>query len=78
MTDDPSWDVWFNTAVKDVKAARKNGVITVYNQEQIPTREYTFTNAWPIELKVTGMNASSANPIEETVVFVYETLEAQQ
>ena len=33
MTDDPSWDIWFNTAIKDVKAARKNGVITIYNQE---------------------------------------------
>ena len=47
MTDDPSWDVWFNTAVKDVKAARKNGVVTIYNQEYLPTREYTFKNAWP-------------------------------
>ena len=36
MTDDPSWDLWFNTAVKDVKAARKNGVVTIYNQEYLP------------------------------------------
>ena len=36
MTDDPSWDLWFNTAVKDVKAARKNGVVTIYNQEYMP------------------------------------------
>jgi phage tail-like protein len=78
MTDDPSWDIWFNTAVKDVKSARKNGVITIYNQEFIPTREYTFKNAWPIELTVTGMNASSANPIEESVTFVYEELDATQ
>ena len=42
MTDDPSWDIWFNTAIKDVKAARKNGVVTIYNQEYMPTREYTF------------------------------------
>ena len=51
-------------------------MITVYNQEQIPTREYTFTNAWPIELKVTGLDAGSANPIEETVTFVYEEIKA--
>lgn len=78
MTDDPSWDLWFNSAVKDVKLARKNGVVTIYNQEYVPTREYTFKNAWPIELKVTGMNASAANPIEETVTFVYEEIEATQ
>ena len=76
MTDDPSWDIWFNTAIKDVKAARKNGVVTIYNQEFIPIREYTFKHAWPIELKVSGMNASSANPIEETVTFVYEEITA--
>jgi phage tail-like protein len=76
MTDDPSWDVWFNAAVKDVKLARKNGVISVYNQEGIPTREYTFKNAWPIELKVTNMNASTAAPIEETITIVYEEIEA--
>jgi phage tail-like protein len=78
MTDDPSWDLWFNTAVKDVKAARKNGVITIYNQEYLPTREYTFKNAWPVSLKVTGMNASTAAPIEETIRFVYEEIEATQ
>ena len=78
MTDDPSWDVWFNTAIKDVKTARKNGVVTVYNQENIPTREYTFKNAWPIELKVTGMNAANSNPIEETITVVYEEIEATQ
>jgi phage tail-like protein len=78
MTDDPSWDLWFKAAVKDVKTARKNGVVSIYNQEGIATREYTFKNAWPTELKVTGMNASSSNPIEETVVFVYEEIEATQ
>jgi phage tail-like protein len=78
MTDDPSWDVWFNTAIKDVKSARKNGVVTIYNQEYIPTREYTFKNAWPTELKVTGMNAANATPIEETITFVYEEIEATQ
>jgi phage tail-like protein len=76
MTDDPSWDVWFNTAIKDTKAARKNGSVTIYNQEFMPSREYIFKNAWPIELKVTGMNASSSNPIEESVTFVYEELES--
>ncbi len=78
MTDDPSWDLWFNTAVKDVKAARKNGVVTIYNQEYLPTREYTFKNAWPTELKVTGMNASAAAPIEEIITFVYEEIESAQ
>jgi phage tail-like protein len=78
MTDDPSWSIWFNTAVKDVKMARKNGVITIYNQELMPTREFTFKNAWPISLKVNGLNASQTGPIEETIRFVYEEIEATE
>ena len=77
MTDDPSWELWYNTAVKSVPEARKNGVITVYNQEHVPIREYIFKHAWPTELKVSGMNATSANPIEETITLVYEELEAK-
>jgi len=77
QTDDPSWEMWFNEAVKDVKLARKSGVVTIYNQEFLPIREYIFRHAWPIELKISGMNAASANPIEETVTFVYEHLEAK-
>jgi phage tail-like protein len=76
MTDDPTWDEWFKTAVADVKTARKNGNVQVLNQEGMPIREYIFKNAWPISVKVTGMNASTANPIEETVTFVYEELES--
>jgi phage tail-like protein len=78
MTDDPSWDLWFNSAVKDVNSARKNGVVTIYNQEGIPTREYTFKNAWPRELSITNTNASTSAPIEEAITFVYEELEATQ
>jgi len=77
QTDDPAWEHWFNDAVHDVKLARKSGVVTIYNQEYTPVREYIFKHAWPIELKITGMNASSSNPIEETVTFVYESLEAK-
>ena len=78
MTDDPSWDIWFNTAVKDVKAARKNGVVTIYNQEYLPTREYTFKNAWPISAQGHRHERQHRHPIEETVTFVYEEIEATQ
>lgn len=78
MTDDPTWDVWFNLAVKNVTEARKNGVVTIYHpsEPELVVREYVFKNAWPIELKISQMNATSSAPIEETVTFVYEELEA--
>ncbi len=74
LTDDKSWAEWHDKAVKDVKSARKNGSVTIYNQMGMPARTFDFTNAWPIELKVTGLDAGSANPIEETVTFVYEEI----
>lgn len=77
MTDDPTWDVWYSTACKDVNLARKSGHITIMTQDYRPTREYSFKHAWPIELKVTNMNAATPNPIEETVTFVYEEIEVK-
>lgn len=80
MTDDPSWDIWFNLAVKSVPTARKNGVVTIYHpsEPEVPVREYVFKQAWPIELKISQMSAATSAPIEETVTFVYEELEAVQ
>jgi phage tail-like protein len=76
MTGDRQWEEWFKTAQGDVAAARKHGVVTIFNPDDkyMPSREYMFKNAWPTELKITGMNASAANPVEETVTFVYEEL----
>ena len=76
MTDDRQWEEWFKMAQNDVKTARKHGIITVFSPDSKYgiAREYMFKNAWPLELKITGMNASAANPVEETVTFVYEEL----
>lgn len=77
QTDDITWEEWFNAACKNVALARKSGVITIYNQEYAPVREYIFRHAWPTELKISNLNAASSAPIEETVTFVYESLEAK-
>jgi phage tail-like protein len=78
MTDNPVWQKWYNDAANgDMKSARKHGVIMIYSPDimnPVPVRSYTFQNAWPVELKVTGMNASSSAPVEETVTFVYESM----
>jgi phage tail-like protein len=77
MTHDRQWEEWFKLAQRDVAAARKHGIVTVFMPDEkfAPSaREYMFKNAWPTELKITGMNASAANPVEETVTFVYEEL----
>ena len=39
--------------------ARKNGTITMYNQQGDPIAKWNFTNAWP--LKLTGPSANAGN-----------------
>jgi len=76
MTDDRQWEEWFKAAQFNVATARKHGYVKVFapDENYFPAREYFFKNAWPTELKITGMNASNAAPVEETVTFVYEEL----
>lgn len=80
MTDDPLWHDWYQKALNNVVHARMNGRIFIYSNNPEAdkiVREYHFVHAFPIEFKVTGMNAATAAPIEETVVFMYEELTMQ-
>src|ERR1700737_3121743 len=33
QTDDPSWEHWYNDAVRSVPGARKSGIVSIMNQE---------------------------------------------
>jgi phage tail-like protein len=78
MTDDSAWADWWEKAKKDVKTARVNGSVIIYNQIGAPVRTYNIKNAWPTQIKVTGLDAGSNNPIEESVTFQYEELDYQK
>jgi phage tail-like protein len=78
MTDDTAWADWWEKAKKDVKTARVNGAITIYNQVGAPVRSYNIKHAWPTQLKVTGLDAGANNPIEESVTFQYEEMDYQK
>ena len=75
LTKDTQWALWYQEAMNHMPGARINGIVTVFDNEgtnQIAT--FLFEHALPIEYKITGMNASAPNPVEETVTFMYETL----
>jgi phage tail-like protein len=78
MTDDTAWADWWEKAKKNVKTARVNGSVVIYNQIGAPVRTYSIKQAWPTQLKVTGLDAGSNNPIEESVTFQYEELDYQK
>jgi phage tail-like protein len=53
-------DVWdWRKMVEDgdVKSARKNGTITMYDQTLSPVAQWNFESAWPV--KVTGPSVKS-------------------
>jgi phage tail-like protein len=76
LTMDTTWAKWFKEAVEErLPTARCEGSVFVYNAEhKDPVLKYTFEKALPIEYKITGLNAATPNPIEETITFMYETL----
>ncbi len=43
----------------DIDSARKNGSITMYNQQGTAVAKWNFTNAWPS--KLTGPSANAGN-----------------
>jgi phage tail-like protein len=83
LNDNPAWFDWYQEALHNIVSARKTGTVNVYGNDamggvggnETPIRVYTFMNCFPIELKVSGMNAGTPNPIEETITFVYEELD---
>jgi phage tail-like protein len=55
-------DMWKWRALVEqgkISDARKNGFITMYNQQGEPIAKWSFTNAWPS--KLTGPSANAAN-----------------
>lgn len=78
MTDDTAWCDWMTEAEKNVASARKSASVTIYNQMSAPIRTYKFTNCWPTSVAITGLDAGSNSPVEETMKFVYESIEFEK
>ncbi len=80
MTDDVMWHEWYDKALKRMPGGRQSGAVLVYSNgrgdgpEQIPIRTYEFTGGLPIDLTITGLNATTAAPLEETITFMYDEM----
>lgn len=55
--------------------ARKNGTITMYNQQGNPVAQWTFINAWPSKLTGPGANAANNEVAIEEMELTHEGYE---
>jgi phage tail-like protein len=76
ITSDKKWQDWIEHVFKgDMSAARKNGVVKIYNYKGELAQEYMFKNGWPKSLEVSSLKAGDTSVVTEKLVMVHEGLE---
>jgi phage tail-like protein len=76
ITGSKSWVDWIDNVFKgDMKSARKNGVIKLYNYMGDQTMEFKFTNGWPKSLEISALKAGDTSVVTEKLTIVHEGLE---
>jgi phage tail-like protein len=58
-----------------IKDARKNGTLTMHNQQGDAIAKWNFTNAWPLAIEGPGPTAGSNEVAIEELELVYEGYE---
>lgn len=76
ITGSKSWVDWIDHVFKgDMKQARKNGVVKLYNYMGDQTMEFKFTNGWPKSLEISSLKAGDTSVVTEKLTIVHEGLE---
>ena len=75
LTDDMSAWKW-RKEVEDgnIKGARANGSILMYDQDGTPLAEFSFENAWPLKVSGPAPNANSNDIAMEEVEIICEKI----
>ena len=71
-----SFKEWMDkVGLGQVKAARKNGFVNILDTEGNTLKRFQFTNGMAKSLDLGSLQAGSTNPVTETLVIAFETLE---
>ena len=78
LTADNSFEKW----VKDSRfgkmgAARKNGVVVVYDYEGQAIKRYKIMRAWPKSLEIGTLKAGDTSVLTEKLTVTYEEMEVE-
>lgn len=76
ITSDKTWQTWIaNVFTGNMTAARKNGVIKIYNYQGMLAMEFKFTNGWPKSIEISSLKAGDTSVVTEKLTMVHEGLE---
>jgi phage tail-like protein len=76
ITGDKSWVDWIEHVFKgDMMAARKNGVVKLYDYKGASSMEFKFHNGWPKSLEIGNLKAGDTSIVTEKLTIVHEGLE---
>jgi phage tail-like protein len=76
-----SMDMWkWRKLVEEgkISEARKNGTVTMFNQQNQPIAKWDFVNAWPSKLSGPGANAANNEVAVEELEITHEGYERTQ
>lgn len=72
---DDNWSKWIQQIFKgDVKGARKQGTVDIFDYQGKKVTSFKFENGWPKKVEYTGLKAGDANPITEKLTLTHEGL----
>lgn len=72
---DQNWQQWIDKVFKgDIKGARKNGTVDLFNYQGVKVASFKFENGWPKSIEYTGLKAGDANPMTEKLTMTHEGL----
>ena len=74
---DDNWAKWIESIFKgDVKTARKQGTVDLYDYMGVKVSSWKFSNGWPKKLEYTGLKAGGTDPLTEKLTLTHEGLES--
>jgi phage tail-like protein len=81
LTDSVTWYEWFAQTAKNLKDARLDAWLTLYDprtEDHIPLRTYLFKQCMPSEYKIGDMTAHNAQAVDETLTFHYTNMTVEK
>jgi phage tail-like protein len=75
MTTGMEMWAWHDQALRDLNAAKKNAMLTMYNTAGSPVARYHLENAWPAKVEIGGLLAGASIVLMETVTIVAEDIQ---
>jgi phage tail-like protein len=69
------WEWFKQVRDGDIKGARRNGSVVLYDYQRGEVARYNFTNGWPSKLDISNLSATGTDTVVEECVISHEGIE---